>query len=119
MNENNEHFFASTAMNFARGATRKAAMDRLMSVTDSSWVNNCLKAGTPLTIWTCRVGAPIEARYAIEWYMPTGVVIDQGENYMVTHKTKAKYAVMRDQHDEVLKLQNKLDATLLNAVVAA
>lgn len=106
-----QHFFATHALGYVKADTREEAIKRLLlENTDPAVVRNHLKGGCLMTIYTCRVATDIDATYRIEWFMPVGVDADQGENYLITHLTKTKHAVMRDPNDKITTLKRKLEA---------
>ena len=108
-NRNDHHYYASHAMGWATGATEQAAIDNLMlNNTETSWVNNCLKAGEPLVFFSCRVPVPKSTPYEIEWYVPKVAGLTECQNHLVLYKTKTKYAIMNDPRDVIKTLQREL-----------
>ena len=103
------HYYATHAMGWVTAETKDAAIEKLMlQNTDSKWVNNCLKDGSPLTFFVCRVPLAEEAHYQIEWYVPQVDGLTETENRLVTYLTKTKYATCRDPADEIKKLNRQL-----------
>jgi len=107
---NLHHYFATNAMGWAIAETKDEAISRLLlKNTDPSWARNCLKDGTHLTVFVCRVPLAESAHYKIEWYVPQVEGITESQNYMVTYLTKTKYAVMRDPNDRIKQLEADVD----------
>lgn len=114
----NKHFFATHALGYAKAETREEAIKALMGRTDPKWVNNCLKDGSLLTVFTCQVNCPVDEGYRIEWFCPTGVEWQDGENYFVTYLTRTKHAVMRDPSDLLTVKVRQLEEQLEQAQAA-
>lgn len=114
MTDKNEfHYFASHAMGWVTAESEEACIEKLLLTnTDSKWVNNCLKAGTPLVFFVTRVPLAADANYRIEWFAPAVTGCTEGKNMLVTYLTKTKFAVMQDPRDEVRTLKRELDAAL-------
>ena len=94
----NHHYFASHAMGFATGVTRKGAVLNLAEkhhlYSMKSWVMNCHKAGEPgVYIWSCKVNAAEDEDYKIEWFQPVGVEVEDGREHFVTYATTKKVAI--------------------------
>lgn len=109
----NHHFFATHALGFSRSdVSREDAIEKLLMdrrLTDPKWVNNCLKSGEPLTVFTCQVNVPVDEPYRIEWYQPVGVETQDGQNFFVLHLSAKAHAVMRDPGDEARKLKARVE----------
>jgi hypothetical protein len=70
------HFFASTCMNWAVGATRAEAIARVAKDVGSVTLKRyTAKKGDGLFVWSCRVEADITAEYRINFYQPQGIEI--------------------------------------------
>ena len=110
MTDNTTHWFANHALGWACGTTREEAIEKLLlsHLTDPTWVRNCLKDGQFVTVYSCKVHAPIEQNYRIEWFQPKGVETSEGRNDLVTYLTKTKYAIAHDPQDEVFRLREEI-----------
>ena len=111
---NDTHWFANHALGWACGATREEAIEKLLlagHITDPTWVRNCLKDGQFVTVYSCKVHAPIEENYRIEWYVPKGVETSEGQNDLVTYLTKTKYAIVRDPNDDLFTIRQRIANT--------
>lgn len=83
------HYFGSTAFNWAVGATRQEVIDKL-----AKWAGNntgalaapAVKKSGGLYCWTCKVNAPIDTQYAIEYFAPKGVDIGDAFECNITNK---------------------------------
>lgn len=110
MSESNEfHYFASHAMGWVKAPSADECIEKLLlKNTEPKWANNCLKAGTPLTFFICRVPLAPDADYRIEWYAPNVKGLTECRNVMVTYLTRTKFAVMDDPDDMVRTLKDQL-----------
>lgn len=70
------HYYASTAYGWSRADTRAEAIAKVARQAGSSAFTAPKGKPKPtLFVWTCKVNAPKDAAYSIEFYMPTGVDI--------------------------------------------
>lgn len=106
------HFFATHALGWATGTTRKEAQDKLMERTDATWARNCLKGGNVLSIFSCRVNVSEDTPYKIQWFQPIDVSTQDGQNHFVTYMTKTNYSLMRDPADAQIQKIGKLQAVV-------
>ena len=72
MNEQNNqhHYFATTAFYWVVGATRQEAIENMARRFSPEELKHQKKASGGIYTWTCRVALPQNAHYAIENYMP-------------------------------------------------
>lgn len=93
----NSHYFASHGLGWATGATREAAIERVIDGFRhdlKGWVRNSLKAGDPgVYIWSGKVNVAEDEPYKIEWFSPVGVPVEDGREHYVTYVTAKKHAV--------------------------
>ncbi len=107
------HYFANHAIGWVTADTEAEAVEKLLlQNTDPSWARNCLKAGTFITVFVCRVPLASTAPYKIEWYRPVVDGITESKNLIVTYLTKAKYATAPDLHDVIDVLKNRISELL-------
>jgi len=105
---NKFHYFASHALGYAMAESREEAIDKLIEGFHHDlkpWLLNCHKAGDPgVYMWSCKVKAPMEAAYKIEWYAPKGVETEDGREHYLTYLTKKKHAVYnKPKHESLAK----------------
>ena len=85
------HFFASCALGWARGETRDEAVEKLVRSFRKDFKSSVAamhKSGVPGTyVWSCKVIAPIDARYSINHYAPHGPDTADGCHHHVTYVT--------------------------------
>ncbi len=85
------HFFATFACGWATGATRREAIEKLTAANRTEFKRMAaqqIAADEPgAYIWTCRVDAPADANYRIEFYQPRGVETSQHREVFVTRVT--------------------------------
>lgn len=74
--EQNYHFFASTAFNWAIGLTRKEALAKLAKDVGAGIIAKQVKAHGGLYVWTCKVLTPIAQTYDINHYAPSYLTVD-------------------------------------------
>lgn len=90
------HYFASFAFGWKTANTRDEAVKGLVDGFRSdvkNIVKNALKKGNPgCYIWTCKVKAPSDARYGINFYQPQDVPIEDGQHHHVTYVTNKQIA---------------------------
>jgi hypothetical protein len=67
------HFFGSTALNWATGATREEVIAKLARVAGADLIKRQVKAHGGLYCWTCRVDVAQSTNYSINNYAPEGV----------------------------------------------
>ncbi len=104
------HYFASHAIGWVTADTEAEAVEKLLlKNTDPGWCRNCLKDGTFIIMFVCRVPLPADAPYKINWYQPVVDGITEGKNLIVTYLTKTKYATARDPNDEIRVLEHRID----------
>jgi hypothetical protein len=103
---NNYHYFASHALGFAMADTREDVIEKLIKGHPNglkSWLLNAHKDGDPgVYIWTCRVNAPLEKGYKIEWFQPVGVEVEDGREHYLTYVTAKKFAIYNKPKAESL-----------------
>lgn len=103
--EQEHHYYAAHGMGWATAETREEAHEKLLGMTDPTWVRNCLKSGTFVTVWSCKVHEPSDAEYEIDYFQPVGVEKSDGQNHIVTHLTKKEHTLVRDPMDAVRALR--------------
>lgn len=67
------HFFGTTPFNWATGSTRAEVLKKLGIACGSSILKSAVSNSGGLYAWTCKVNAPADAHYEIEYYKPVGV----------------------------------------------
>lgn len=86
------HYFATCAFGWATADTRDEAITKLVNRfrTDCKRVAaNCIKEGQPgMYFWTCKVHAPSDANYAINFYQPQGVETSEHKEHAITKVLK-------------------------------
>ena len=95
------HYFASFALGWATGATQDEAIEKLVNGfrgVFQTTTKNAQKEGQPgAYIWTCKVLAPADAGYKIEFYAPKGVEITEAQHVYVTYVTAKKASYWKQQ----------------------
>lgn len=90
------HYFASFAFGWKTAATRDEAVNGLVEGFRNdvkTIVKNSHKNGSPgAYIWTCKVNAPQDAKYGINFFQPVDVDIEDGKNHFVTYVTNKSIA---------------------------
>ncbi len=98
------HFFASFGMGFKTAPTREKAIYGLIEGFRSDFkpmVAAAHKEGRPgAYIWSCRVDSPIDTKYQIEWFAPTGVAKSKAEEHYVTYVTGKAIAYYTEVEDK-------------------
>lgn len=96
------HYFASCAFGWQIGATEEEAAVKLIERFRTEYkqiTTNTHKKGEPGGyFWTCKVEAPIDAEYSIEFYMPRNVKWSEGMHHYTTFVTakEIKYFSTRE-----------------------
>ena len=94
--ESKHHYFASFALGWATAQTRKEAIEKLSNMFRSDMkaiTQNIQKDGKPgAYLWSCKVNAPENTKYEINYFAPKGVEIDQGMHHHITYITAKKMA---------------------------
>ena len=98
------HFFASSAFGWGVGNTVDEAVAQLVKATGVSSVSmttrNAQKNGAPgLYFWHCKVLAPKDAEYDIEWFMPKDIKWEDGRHCYFTYCTKKEHAYWEQPAD--------------------
>lgn len=90
------HFYATCALGWATADTRDAAIRKLVNANFDFFkqsIKPAQKRGDAgAYIWACQVNAPIDAKYAIEFYSPRGVETEAGVEHFITHLTRKELA---------------------------
>lgn len=105
---NEHHYFASNVFGWAVADTREEAINKLINCFHSTLKNvitNTRKSDSRFgkrnggaILYVCRVEAPKDESYKIEWFQPKGVPISEGENLIITNLTK-NYADIAPDHE--------------------
>lgn len=86
------HYYATFALGWRIGRTREEAIAKLVDAFRSDFkeiTRNQHKAGEPgAYIWSCRVDAPADSGYRIEFYAPKGVETSEHREHFTTYVTK-------------------------------
>ena len=110
---NQEHYYATCALGWKTAPTREEAIEGLVKAFRSDFIRmtkNLQKEGNAgAYIWSCKVHAPADAHYAIEFYVPKGVEISDVEEYATTYVTQKQIAYCRDYKQEARLLREKLE----------
>lgn len=69
------HFFGSTCYDWATGATRQEVIEKLAKAGSYNLTAEKVKKHGGLTAVTCKVMAPVDTDYDVNWFMPVGVPI--------------------------------------------
>jgi hypothetical protein len=93
------HYFATCFGGWVVAATRPEAVKQLLRANDRT-VRDSIKANGSFYVWTCRVHAPIDAKYQINFFKPEGVDIDEGKHHEVIKMTVKDLRVLTS--DEAL-----------------
>ena len=102
------HYFASHALGFAMAESRAEAVEKLAKMPGmgmKSWILNAHKSGEPgVYIWSCKVNAPIEAAYKIEWFAPKkgDVEVEDGREHFITYYSAKKVGIYNKPKAESL-----------------
>ena len=95
--ESEHHYFASFALGYARGVTRQEALAKLLGMFRSEIkeiAKNEQRAGhAGCYAWSCKVNAPLIAKYEINFYQPVGVDWDAGRHHNFTNVTAKGHTV--------------------------
>jgi len=90
------HYYATCALGWALGDTRDEAITRLVERFRSDFKAMTAgqhKQGEPgAYVWSCRVNAPRDASYRIEFYTPKGVETFEHMESFVTYVTQKNVA---------------------------
>jgi len=90
------HYFASCALGWATAETQKAAIEKLVAYFRSDFktaTKNSQKHGQPgVYVWTCKVLAPPDAHYRIDFYAPQDVELEETMQNYVTYVTNKEVA---------------------------
>ncbi len=90
------HYFASFAFGWKTAATRDEAVKGLVDGFRSdvkTMARNGQKTGSPgAYIWSCKVNAPQDAHYSINFFKPEDVDIEDGNHHFVTYVTNKEIA---------------------------
>ena len=109
----NFHYFATFALGWATAPTREEAIEKLVAANRNELkpiVKNTQKDGLPgAYIWTCKVHAPADANYKIEWYQPKGVETSDHQEHAVTYLTNTQIAHCRTYEGESKALREQLE----------
>lgn len=100
--EQQHHFFASTAFNWAVAPTRREAVEKVARAAGAAIIKGNVKAHGGLYVWTCRVDVPQSARYTIANYAPE-YLVPPGED---ADERTSRLAVPRSAVME-FRIQNK------------
>lgn len=78
------HYFASTAYGWSRADTRAEAIAKVARQAGSGFFKGVKGRPAPtLYVWTCKVNAPKDAVYSIDFYMPTVVGIEAAMEFEI------------------------------------
>ena len=91
------HYFASNVFGWAVAHTRKEAVEAVTRDAGTSTVKriteNARKKGDlGMYAWSCRVLAPKDAHYKINYYAPQGVETDSARHHHITYITQKELA---------------------------
>lgn len=86
-----QHFFGSTAFNWAVGQTRAEVLEKLARSAGADIIRRNVKNNGGLYAWTCLVPLPQTAPYEIENYAPRGVGARDAEEFNILN-AKGKHA---------------------------
>jgi hypothetical protein len=96
---NGHHYFASFGLGWATADTRDEALEKLAKnfMGDiRGWLKHSHVNGEPgIYFWSCKVHAPADAAYKIEWFQPQEVECSDGQEHYLTHATQKKVAFWR------------------------
>lgn len=73
------HYFASTALNWAKAPTRAEAIAKLAKDLGAPALKQQVKANGGLYVWSCMVHAAQDEPYALEFFAPHGVEWSQSQ----------------------------------------
>lgn len=107
------HYYATCAIGWATADTREEAIEKLVAANRSHFKTvtlNCQKAGEPgAYIWSCKVHAPSDAKYRIEWYAPVGLKTSEAQEHATTYITAKQIAFTRTYKGEADALRERLE----------
>ena len=92
------HYFASCGLGYATAEDQDDAIRKLVGAFRSEFrnmTNNGRKRGQPGGyLWTCKVHAPSDTKYSIEFYAPKKSDVDwsEGEHHYTTYVTAKEIA---------------------------
>lgn len=97
LGENSQyHFFASCALGWATADTRKDAVikcaDQFRYDLTRALKSLNKKGELGPYLWSCKVLAPKDAKYSIEYYQPKGISIGAGVHHHITYITQKSMA---------------------------
>jgi len=86
------HYFASCAFGWATAPSRDEAIKKMVGEfrSDVKRITQAVQKrgdGPGFYLWSCKVLAPSDAQYSIEWYAPKGIEIQDAQESYVTHIT--------------------------------
>lgn len=108
------HWFVSHGMGWKCGATLQEAMEGAFCTSYfgdmKSWLRTIHRDGTGAGIpaFACRVLAPMDADYDIDYFVPVGVDRDECQNLLVTYVTQKHVTWIADPHDRIRQLEREL-----------
>jgi hypothetical protein len=73
MSEQAHHYYGCTGFNWATAPTREEVITKLARDLGASVIRQSKKNNGGVYCWTCKVNAPQNTPYAIEYYQPKGV----------------------------------------------
>ena len=90
------HYYAACALGWATDDTREKAIRKLVDDNYDffkSGIKPAQKRGDAgAYVWACKVHAPADAHYDIEFYAPVGVEKSEGAEHFITHLTRKEIA---------------------------
>lgn len=110
----NYHYFVSHGLGWATAPTLEEAIKKAFCTSYygdmRKWLSNIHKdGGFGIGAYACRVLAPEDASYKIEWFAPRGVETDEQMNIYVTYVTQKKVAWCRNPDDKIRDLEREID----------
>ena len=90
--EKEHHYFASCVYGWATAQTRDNAINKLVNAFRPEFkrmtTEGQKRGDLGAYIWSCKVLAPSDAKYSIEYYQPKGISIGAGIHHYVTYITQ-------------------------------